>query len=103
MWNLPRLGIEPVSPALAAGFLSTELTMLQGVRGTGTAKHGAGKARGLWAWSSGVLGVIVEYKMRRGLGPVWAMGKRNTWLLSGKHQALQKVFEQVVDTSRAVP
>ena len=74
-----------------------------GVRGTGTAKHGAGKARGLCAWSSGVLGVIVEYKMRRGLGPVWAMGKRNTWLLSGKHQALQKVFEQVVDTSRAVP
>ena len=78
MWNLPRLGIEPVSPALAAGFLSTELTMLQGVRGTGTAKHGAGKARGLWAWSSGVLGVIVEYKMRRGLEPVWPMGKRNT-------------------------
>ena len=24
MWNLPRLGIEPVSPALAGGFLSNE-------------------------------------------------------------------------------
>ena len=68
MWNLPGLGIEPTSPALAGGFLSTELTMLQGVRGTGTAKPGAGKAWGLCAWSSGVLGIIVGYKMRRGWG-----------------------------------
>ena len=26
MWNLPRLGIEPVSPALAGGFFTTEPT-----------------------------------------------------------------------------
>ena len=90
-----------MSTALAGGFLSTELSMLQGVRGT--AKHGAGKAWGLCAWSSDVSGAIVEYKTRRGLGPAWGTGERNTWLLSGKHQALQKVFEQVVDTSRAVP
>ena len=30
MWNLPAPGIEPVSPALAGGFLTTALTAQAG-------------------------------------------------------------------------